>query len=69
MALERGKKLGFDLSLSQAILYVKLENIQDSRHFKKSMDLLNDLARTELEKLGRQFVIRERLEGLMILLK
>ncbi|MGP4069903.1 PucR family transcriptional regulator [Halobacillus sp. B29] len=68
MALERGKKLGFDLSLSQAILYVKLlENIQDSRHFKKSMDLLKDLARTELEKLGRQFVIRERLEGLMIL--
>jgi len=67
MALERGKKLGFDLSLSQAILYVKLESIKDSGRYKKSLDLLNDLARTELENLGRQFVIRERLEGLMIL--
>ncbi|MGP4074599.1 PucR family transcriptional regulator [Halobacillus sp. K22] len=67
MALERGKKLGFDLSLSQAILYVKLVNVKDSSQFKKSMDLLYDLTRAELEKQGRQYLIRERFEGLMIL--
>lgn len=65
--LDRGKNLGYNLSLNQAVLQIKLEDYKGSELFKQHMDLLYNHSLRVMDQKNRQFIIRTRLDGLIIL--
>lgn len=67
IALERGKKLGFDLSLTQAVFYLKFTTYDKSDHIKKLVHALYNHTFFTMEGQGRQLIIKENLEGVTIL--
>lgn len=70
LAIERGKKLGFDLTLNQAALRIKIDNPQhhwDHQSFTDSMDRLLQTVQNVCKKNNRQFLVRNKLDELLIL--
>lgn len=65
--LDRGKNLGYNLSLNQAVLQIKLEDYKGSEIFKQHMELLYNHSLRIMDRKKRQFIIRTRLDGLIIL--
>lgn len=70
LAIERGKKLGFDLTLNQAALRIKIDNPNDYWNhlaFTDSMDRLLQIVQQIGKKNNRQFLLRNKLDELLIL--
>lgn len=67
MILNRGKELGYNLSLPQAILQIKLEEYLENDDFKKNMELLFHHLQRVMEKEERQFIVKSRLDRLIML--
>ncbi|WP_409342029.1 PucR family transcriptional regulator [Paenibacillus sp. MBLB4367] len=71
-AIERGKKLGFDLMLSQAILQIKVENLPPNFERHTLNEMLERLYRIVSQVMlnnSRQFLLRNRLDGFIILME
>lgn len=66
---ERGRMLGFNLSLQQVVLQMKLEGYMENEQLKREIELLYHHSLTLLEEKKRQFIIRTRLDGLVILVE
>lgn len=67
LIIDRGKKLGYDLSLHHAVLQIKLEKYEENEFFKHQVELLYNHVLTYLDRSNRQFMLRTRLDGLIIL--
>ncbi len=66
LAIERGRKLGFDLTLNQAALHIKIEN-PHHHSFSDTMDHLLQITQQACKKTNRQFLLRNKLDELIIL--
>lgn len=69
--IERGKKLGFDPSGSQAVLQIKVENLPsdlDRRTLDDILDRLYQVVNQTMSKHNRQFLLRNRLNGCVVLM-
>lgn len=67
LILDRGKKLGFNLSLPQAVFQIRLANHTKGELFEKQMELLSLHSSKVIAKRKRQFMMRTRLDELIIL--
>ncbi len=67
LIIERGKKLGYDLSLYHAVLQIKLEKYEENEIFKQHAEQLYNHVLTYMDRSNRQFMLRTRLDGLIIL--
>lgn len=67
IVVNRGKELGYNLSLHHAIIQIKLEEYTDTDTYKQNMDLLYTHSLRVMEKRNRQFMIKTRLDRLIIL--
>jgi purine catabolism regulator len=67
IALERGEKLGYDLSLDQAVLHIKLTDYRDSEHLRKIVHALQSHITNFFQKQNRQIIMRNRLDNIIIL--
>ncbi|WP_036713434.1 PucR family transcriptional regulator [Paenibacillus ehimensis] len=69
--IERGKKLGFDPSGSQAVLQIKVENLPSDLErltLDDMLDRLYQVVNQAMSKHNRQFLLRNRLDGCVILM-
>ncbi|MFB6367004.1 PucR family transcriptional regulator [Paenibacillus elgii] len=70
--IERGKKLGFDPSGSQAVLQIKVENLPpdlERRTLDDMLDRLYLVVNQTMSKHNRQFLLRNRLDGCVVLME
>lgn len=67
LILDRGKKLGYNLSLPQSVFQIRLADITKVDAFSQQMDLLSLHCSKIISKKKRQFMIRTRLDELIIL--
>lgn len=67
--LNRGKELGYNLTLNQAVLQIKLVECQENTHLSQLSDLLYDDVTQFMNQKNRQFIMRNRLDGLIVLLE
>ncbi|MFD0693872.1 PucR family transcriptional regulator [Paenibacillus sp. GCM10027628] len=70
--MERGKKLGFDLTMNPAILQIKIENMPP--HFERAalnemLEQLYQLVRQMMKNKNCPFFLRNRLDGCMVLME
>lgn len=65
--LNRGKELGYNLTLNQAVLQIKLGECQENTHLSQLSDLLYDDVTQFMNRKNRQFILRNRLDGLILL--
>lgn len=67
LILDRGKKLGFNFSLPQAVFQIRLANNTKGELFTKQMELLSLHSSKIIATRKRQFMMRTRLDELIIL--
>lgn len=70
--IERGNKLGFDLNSMQAVLQLKIESLPShlERHkLNEMLDRLYQVVNQSMRKYSIPFLIRNRLDGCVILMK
>lgn len=65
--IERGKTLGYNLSLHHAVLHIKLDQYTDNELFKRYVEVLYNDTFSYMDRANRQFLLRTRLDGLIIL--
>ncbi len=64
---ERGKMLGYDLSLTQAVFHVKFKKGSRLQTPKSAIQQLYNLAQVTMEQQNRQAIIKKRLDGITVL--
>ncbi|MCP3776032.1 PucR family transcriptional regulator ligand-binding domain-containing protein [Paenibacillus sp. MZ04-78.2] len=70
--IERGKKLGFDPSGSQAVLHIKVEKLPpdlERRTLDDMLDRLYLVVNQTMSRHNRQFLLRNRLDGCVVLME
>lgn len=69
-SLERGRKMGFDLALNQAVLQIKFKNsLNNPKNIipKETVNQLYQIVQQLLNKKNKQFIIRNKLDGIILL--
>lgn len=68
IALERGKRLGYNLSLNQSVFYIKIEDsMKKSYSLKESFNQLYQITQKILNKKNKQFILRTKIDSLILL--
>lgn len=66
---KKGERFGYDLTLSQVILQIKIEGIENDYKLKETIEKLYHLCAETFTLLKKQFMISTKLDGLTILIE
>lgn len=68
-SIDRGENMGFDITLNQAVLQIKINNSNSDTNNKITKEIVNQLIQIVqhvLEKKQRQFMIRHKLDSIIL---